>query len=877
LLFPGAHGTIVGVDGGDAMNTDAMPSAPASGQQSVQQTLDDALRLERAGESGRALAIYETIIDAASSRAVTVDAVVTAMLRIGAIHSQRDALDVAAEIIEAATFIAAANGLEPATAHALIAQSTIANLLGKIGEAERLALAGRAQAEAVGAEGLVAIADNALAIIASNRGELSDALLRFASSLAYGRRAGDNFLVAMCLNNVGQAYLALGMPDDATARLEEAVDVGWRHFPPAAVRADATLATLHAEAGRLDEARHHVDRALDGALAADSLGAAASVFLAAASVAIAERRPRDAEKHARIAAHVIHHLAAPELPGELATVELSLHVASGEPGAALAALERAERCYAAVPDNWGRRRMTQRAAALDTMLRDEAARWIRALSTHAPYVGRAAHRVRALCGMLSSIIEMTEPERRALDIAASLHDIGFLALPEILAQRLDRLNSAERFIVQAHAEFGAHRLSEARYPESVWRTVRHHHERWDGTGYPDGLRAEQIPLGARMLAIVDRYVALRSARGNRSGFAEGHALRQLEREAGHAFDPALCERFISAIRSGLENTVRQERTREIASSGEERNASPLLSGAVSRSSAPDVARRLREAIGDRYILERELPGAGTAHIFVARDSLLDRRVAIKTLHSDDVDQAGIARFRREMALAARIRHPNVLPVLDARVDGPLVYFISPYIAGGSLRSQIEQGPQLIPVALRLMRDIALALAAAHAEGVVHRDLKPENVLIDSEDDGRAILADFGIARIADAIQTPLPRQLATRLTLAGVSIGTPQYMAPEQVFAQTELDARVDVYAFGLVAYELLAGTLPFVRGTAREMMVAHLTLPAPSILDARRDVPPRLALLIARALSKTPGERPDHGAALAAEIHAICAEANIA
>ena len=263
---------------------------------------------------------------------------------------------------------------------------------------------------------------------------------------------------------------------------------------------------------------------------------------------------------------------------------------------------------------------------------------------------------------------------------------------------------------------------------------------------------------------------------------------------------------------------------------------------------------LGTALSDRYVIERELGRGGMATVFLARDARHARVVAVKVMARDVVEASGAERFLREIGIAARLTHPHVLGVHDSgEADGSL-YYVMPYVEGETLRARLARDGALpLADAVRLLRELADALAYAHAQGVVHRDLKPENVLLSG---GHAVIADFGIAK-ALAAATQQGRGNAPRLTATGVSIGTPAYMAPEQAVGDTNTDHRADLYALGVVAYEVLAGAHPFGARTTQALVTAHLTeTPAP--LAARRpDVPPALAALVAQLLVKEPAARP--------------------
>jgi serine/threonine-protein kinase len=266
----------------------------------------------------------------------------------------------------------------------------------------------------------------------------------------------------------------------------------------------------------------------------------------------------------------------------------------------------------------------------------------------------------------------------------------------------------------------------------------------------------------------------------------------------------------------------------------------------------DPVDRLQEGLTDRYRIQRELGRGGMATVYLAQDLRHDRPVALKVLRQDLAHALGTERFMREIKLAARLNHPNILPVFDSGVgrhrDTGLesLWFTMPYVEGESLRQRLAREPQLpLADAVRIAVQVADALGYAHTRGIVHRDVKPENILLSGE---HCVIADFGVARALDVAG-------GQRLTESGFALGTPMYMSPEQAAADGQIDGRSDIYALGCVLYEMLAGEPPFTGRTAQAIIARRMSEPVP-LLHNLRDVPERVEQVVRRALSRSPADR---------------------
>ncbi|HKW08728.1 MAG TPA: protein kinase, partial [Gemmatimonadaceae bacterium] len=274
-----------------------------------------------------------------------------------------------------------------------------------------------------------------------------------------------------------------------------------------------------------------------------------------------------------------------------------------------------------------------------------------------------------------------------------------------------------------------------------------------------------------------------------------------------------------------------------------------------------TAIQLAAALGGRYTIEREIARGGMATVYLARDQRHERPVAVKVMRAEVAAAVGAERFFEEIRVTASLQHPHILPLFDSGSGGGLLWYVMPYVEGETLRSRLTRDGRLpIDESQRIAREVADALDHAHARGIVHRDVKPENILLRG---GHALVADFGIAL---ALETAG----GERLTRTGLTLGTPQYMAPEQASGERLLDGRVDVYALGAVTHEMLTGEPPFA-ASSRQVMLQRILTEAPTAIAERRpEVPPSLDAAVRRALAKRPGDRFPSAAAFATSLGAL-------
>jgi serine/threonine-protein kinase len=267
----------------------------------------------------------------------------------------------------------------------------------------------------------------------------------------------------------------------------------------------------------------------------------------------------------------------------------------------------------------------------------------------------------------------------------------------------------------------------------------------------------------------------------------------------------------------------------------------------------DLRGELQRLLGDTYRIDEELGGGGMSRVFLAEERTLGRQVVIKVLPPDEMQTFSADRFAREVRLAARLQQANIVPLLSAAVVGGIPYYTMPFISGRSLRAVLSQGTML-PIAsvISILRDVGRALTFAHTHGVVHRDIKPENILLSG---ATAVVTDFGIAKAVEVAEAGAETSIL--LTKLGARVGTPGYMAPEQIAGDLVIDHRADIYSYGIVGYELLAGRSPFAALSAPAALAAHLAEKPADVRELRVDTPQPLGDLVMRCLEKDRDLRP--------------------
>jgi serine/threonine protein kinase len=275
----------------------------------------------------------------------------------------------------------------------------------------------------------------------------------------------------------------------------------------------------------------------------------------------------------------------------------------------------------------------------------------------------------------------------------------------------------------------------------------------------------------------------------------------------------------------------------------------------------DIPERLAAALSGSYRIDREVGVGGMATVYLAQDLKHDRQVALKILRPELTAAMGTDRFPREIHIIAQMQHPHILPLYDSGAKEGFLYYVMPFVDGESLRAKLARlGPLPINEAVRLLHEITDALSYAHARGIVHRDIKPDNVMLSGR---HAAVTDFGVAKAVSASG-------ADKLTTVGIAVGTPQYMAPEQAMAEKTIDHRADLYALGVMGYEMLTGHPVFEATTAQGILSAHVLEQPKDVRERRPNVPSILAEALLKCLAKDPADRWQNADELLAQLELV-------
>jgi serine/threonine protein kinase len=456
-----------------------------------------------------------------------------------------------------------------------------------------------------------------------------------------------------------------------------------------------------------------------------------------------------------------------------------------------------------------------------------------------------------LAARVAESLALDEPTAQDIEVAALLHDLGMMAVPESIVRKPGKLTLEERAVVGRHTEHGWSILRSIPGLDRAALIVLHHHEHYDGTGYPGRLCGEDIPIGARVLSVVDAFEAMVSDRPYRRALGTEEAIQRLIMASGSQFDPDVV-RSLARIVQG--RSARPSHRQDApASEAKERQHPDPAAGAEDF-----AARYADELIDGKYRLVKRLGDGGMGEVFMATHVYLNTPRVIKVVRpSHKSDQEAHARFLREAQLAIRVDHPNVarLYELGKLADGSM-YMVWEYIDGVNLASRMNRAGRFTPAAaVELTVQALKGLEAIHRAGIVHRDISPDNLMIAPSMSGgeRVVVIDLGIAK-GEA------RPEETPVTAADMFIGKPAYASPEHFGILPRggtLDARADLYSLGVVLYELLAG-VPLNDSSFQDMMIRHLTNDSerkailPPGIPGAEDLQP----VISRALRRDRNER---------------------
>ena len=811
-----------------SVTTSTPPSGDSVTAESIRSLLQAGHTALGTGNWGDALDVLNTAYDrmatqdfaAMGAEAAEASDAAELFIVMGLTRFFRDELELAEEAFETAYAIAVLSHLEQARARAANGLGIVAARRSNFGAAEQYYAEVRTRADRLGDTRLVAIADTNLAILANDRGERGRALVRWGAALEHFRRLGDDRNATAVLSNIAQACLEMGDREGAISALSEAE----RLAQACGDRLQQGLLTVFAsevafERGDLSEALELASRAVSVLLQIGSRDQLAGAFFAKGRVLRAKGSLAEADAQFAVALRVAELSADRALIAKIESERALGLVAASRNRDAFKSLNRAIRVYEEIGLETALARVRRQLESLEQVSTNMAQEWAVEIDRHTGYADGHAAAVAETAVRLADASNIPSRERHLVRLGALLHDAGMAVLPAELFASPRQLTQASRDLVMLHTETGADTVAALDFPAEVGSIVRHHHEHWDGTGYPDRLASDAIPMSARVVAVASVWHALRSSRPHRAAYSANEAREHMAQMAGTMLDPSIVKQlFLNGV---LDDAP-------IAHAATPPNASSLT-----------TAERLRQALAPKYEVEGPLSRGETSDLYVACEKAVDRRVTVKVLLREVCDVAAAERFQRELMTATRLQHPAILPVHASALKHGLLFYVSAYAEGDSLRQRLDRDASLgLEETYEIVRSLLDALDYTHTHGIVHRDITPETILLTEHG---AMLTDAGVAQAIDAADLGEP----------GVLVGTPAYMAPEQL--GEPVGPAADIYSLALVMYEMLAGVHPY---ASHATLGTHLTALAEPLSSFRSDAPRELSDALAKAMAKAPEDR---------------------
>lgn len=494
--------------------------------------------------------------------------------------------------------------------------------------------------------------------------------------------------------------------------------------------------------------------------------------------------------------------------------------------------------------------------------------------------------------LLAQQMGLSPGEVATLTVTSVLHDVGMVVVPQTILLQTRALSDVEREVIEQHAEVGWQMLRSSGNAllDRAAEIAYAHHERYDGGGYPRGLCGEEIPLGARLMAVADVFDALTTTSAHKMAYPADVVFDMMCQGAGTRFDPQVIEAMCacadtlfdlcSAPRQGgtsFEMSERDQRSDSVimALQGHYitcphcRSVHPSTLWQCPRTQLPlrAVHRLSGTLIRNKYVLKRALGVGGMSVVYEAKHLLTERRVAVKILDAPvDSMALSVQRFVEEARIYTRVGHESLVEVLDIdQMEDGTPYIVMEYLEGSDLETLLEQKGRFSErEAARILIELLKSLCAVHAAGIVHRDLKPANIFI-ARMPMRLKLLDFGIALGRD------PKGSRRRWTCSNSCMGTPTYMSPEQTRSAPDLDPRSDLFSVGTLLYEMVTGEPPFQGSTAMTIMmnISNAQLIPPR--DANPDLSTEMAEILCRALSEDREDRFQNTGAFARALIPFC------